>query len=264
MPDRPSEDLLALGDLLVAAGREAMRHFGRPEAVWLKADDSPATSADLAAERVILEGIRARWPDEAVESEESGLLPGGAPCRWLVDPIDGTSAFVEGLAHWGTTAARMREGRLDLGGLFLPRLDELYRVEAGRAWFGADRLGPLGARPVPRVVYLPSGFHRFFGLHWRGKGRNLGGTAAHLALVARGAASATLVGPAWYPWDTAVGLALIEAAGGCSVRLADGAPLDPVRDQGAAFIAGLPEVVAELAEPGRLQPLTPGFDHAGP
>lgn len=241
-----------------------MRHFGRPEAVWRKADGSLVTSADLAAERVLVDGLRARWPEDTLHSEECGELSGRSGGRWVIDPIDGTSSFLEGLAHWGATAARLVGGRVELGGLYLPRVDELYRVEADRAWFGDDRLGPLGSRSVPRVVYLPSGFHRRYGLHWAGKGRNLGGTAAHLALVARGAAAAALVGPAWSSWDTAVGLALIEAVGGRAVRLADGAPLDPSRDQGSAFIAGLPDVVAELTEPGRLQPLPRGSSHAGP
>jgi myo-inositol-1(or 4)-monophosphatase len=184
----------------------------------------------------------------------------------VVDPLDGTSAFVEGLAHWGPTAARLVRGQdgqevLDCGGLWLPRLGEHYHVEGGRAWFDGALLPPLASREIPRVLYLPSGFHRHLNVAFVGKARCLGGTAAHLALVARGAAKAVIVAPGWSIWDTAAGLGLIAAVGGKALRLADGAPIDPFRDSGVAFVAGVAEAAVELASPGRVAPISKGAGH---
>lgn len=239
-----------------------MRHFGggHPRR---KTDGSWLTDADLAAEAVLLEAIHAGWPEDTILSEERGAIAGGPDARWVVDPLDGTSAFTEGLAHWGPAVARLvRDGadeRLDFGAIYLPRLGEHFHVEGGIGWFNGAVLPPLDATAIPRVVYLPSAFHRHFNVEFAGKARCLGGTAAHLALVARGSALAAIVAPGWSIWDTAAGLALIESVGGRAIRLPQGglgpAPLDPFRDTGAAFVAGEATAVAELTAPGRIAPL---------
>lgn len=260
---------LYLEALLREAGAAAMAWFGRG-GVRLKADASPVTDADLAAEAVLVEGLRRGWPEDTIVSEECGVLPGSSTATWYVDPIDGTSAFTEGLAHFGPTVARVVVGpggrHITCGATWLPRLEEHYHVEGGRGWSNRAQLPLLASRVAARVVYLPSGFHRRFALDYPVKGRCLGGTAAHLALVARGAAAAVIVPPAWSLWDTAAGLALIDALGGRAVRLSDGAPLDPFRDEGVPFIAGFVDVVADLAEPGRIVALPPpaGARNAGP
>lgn len=247
--------------LLEAAGREALATFAQAGEVRRKHDGSPVTAADEAAERVLLEGIRTHWPEDAARGEEGGRLGGGSGAEWTIDPIDGTSSFIEGLAYWGPTMARLvhdADGRrrVDVGATWLPRLGEYWHVEDDRAWFGDTPLPALGERHVPRVIYVPSDFHRLAGLRWGGKARCLGGTAAHLALVARGAARAAIVGPGWSPWDAAVGLALIKAVGGSAFRIPDGAPIDLHADTGVAFAAGLPDLAAELATGGRVVALS--------
>ncbi|MDP2304688.1 MAG: inositol monophosphatase family protein [Pseudomonadota bacterium] len=238
-----------------------MRHFGGGDP-RRKADGTWLTDADLAAEAVLLEAIHREWPEDTILSEERGAIAGHPDARWVVDPLDGTSAFTEGLAHWGPAVARLvRDGaseRVDFGAIYLPRLGEHFHVEGGVGWFNGAVLPPLDAKAIPRVLYLPSAFHRHFNVAFAGKARCLGGTAAHLALVARGSALAAIVAPGWSIWDTAAGLALIEAVGGRALRLPHGglgpAPLDPFRDTGAAFIAGEATAVAELASLGRVAP----------
>lgn len=246
---------IRLRALLHDAGRAALACIGTDLEIRRKADESPVTRADLAAERVLLAGLAADWPDDAIASEEAGKCGArDGAARWVVDPIDGTSAFTEGLAHWGPTLGRFVNNRLDCAALWLPRLDEHYHVEGGHGWYNGRRL-PLLPADLPAVVYLPSRFHLHFRLHYRGKTRCLGGTAAHLALISRGAAAAAIVAPGWSLWDTAAGLGLIEATGGVALRLEDGAPLDPCRDEGAPFVAGAGELAHELARPGRIVPL---------
>ena len=267
----PARDLLHLLD---EAGRAAMAHFSPSVHVTRKADGSPVTAADVAAEQVLLAGIRALYPEDRALSEEGGAigsassLAEGEGC-WVIDPLDGTSAFTEGLAHWGPTLARLeRRGEglvVTTGATWLPRLGEYWWVgaHAGRQVAvhadapGAVRvLSPL-ATPPRAVVYVPSELHATARLRWRGKARCLGGTAAHLALVARGSAGAVVVGPGWSSWDVAAGLGLIVGTGGVVWPIGADQPLESAGTEegaravlppsGAPFVAGHPDVVAEVA-----------------
>lgn len=238
-----------ISELIRRAGAVALEHLHRAVVLHHKADRSIVTTADIAAEALLLPAIRARFPEDRIISEEHGTMAGEGAGRWYVDPIDGTSAFAEGLAHWGPSVARVMvvggTARVVFGATFLPRIDELY-VYDGAPWFNGRPLPPISASTSQSTVLLPSRFHEHFRLSWRAKGRCLGGTAAHLALVARGSASAALVAPGWSLWDTAVGLALIEAVGGRILRVADGAPLDPVASEGEAFVAAAPEIADDF------------------
>ncbi|MBM4393622.1 MAG: hypothetical protein FJ090_21055 [Deltaproteobacteria bacterium] len=246
-----------LHEMLCTAGRDAAAAWSPSMFVDQKGDGTPVTRADVAADRSIRAFLAEHFPGDAIASEELGGQLGTGP-TWLVDPIDGTSCFVEGLAHWGPTVARVVPGRdgwaVDCAGLYLPRVDEYYFVEAGTGWFGGAILPQLSSRQAPRSLYLPSRFHAYAELQSRNKGRNVGGTAAHLALVARGAAEAAIVAPGWQPWDTAAGLALIGAVGGTAACLPGGAMPDIVGGAGEPFIAGTPAAVASLLAPGIIRP----------
>lgn len=263
-PGQPADatDALLRG-LLAEAGGRALSMQGKV-ATDHKPDGTPVTHADLAAEAVLVAGLHAAFPADHIVSEEGGgRTPDGAAATWVVDPIDGTSAYTEGLPHWGPTVARLVDGRVACAALFLPRL--------GQYWFYDERLGafldgaplpPLINRPVASnaVAYVPSRLHRHTRLDWPGKTRNLGSLAAMLALVASGAAVVALVPPGWSPWDTACGLALIGAVGGRAATPAGTAP-ELHLQAGAAtssrrpgFAAGTPAAVEWLLEPGRIRP----------
>jgi len=257
--DPVSDSDATLRDMLRRAGAIAMDRYGHAR-VRQKADGSLVTGADRAAEAVLSRGLRAAWPHDALVGEEGAQADGDRPgaARWVIDPIDGTSAFVEGLAHWGPTVARIEAGRVRLGAVWLPRLAEYYFFEEGRgAFFNGAAMPPLSDLPVGRqqVAYTPSRMHQVVQLSWPGKARNLGGHAAHLALVAGGAGQVALIGPGWSTWDTAAGLALIGAVGGVARRLPDGAPLQIDRDAGAPFVAGTAAAVAHLLRPDALRSL---------
>ena len=253
---RYSRDPTVLLQILAAADDVARTHFERGVQVRNKLDGSLVTDADMAAEAVILEGLKLHFPNDNLWSEESGesaaAVHGGH--RWVVDPIDGTSAFVEGLAHWGPSLARLDpSGRVLLAATSLTRLREVWWVHEGRAYFGDTELPPLSSG-APPVLYIPSGLHKRAQLKWAGKARCIGGTAAHMALVARGSAMAVFVGPDWHLWDVAAGLGLIEAVKGVARRASDGAPLQLLADAGAPFFAGNPDVVEALLTAGALGP----------
>ncbi len=244
-PDDPRAALLL--PLLVAAGREALGRLDSAQ-VQLKADDTKVTDADLAAHEVLLAGLSAAFPGEQIVSEEDGspVPPGPGPV-WYIDPLDGTGAFTEGLPYWGPTAVRVVDGRPDFGAFWAPRLGESWFASAEGAWLGRRR---LAAHDPPlddhSILLLPSRAHRAGRLQWPGRVRGLGCTAAHLALVAAGGCSATII-PQWRPWDIGCGLLLLTATGKRVTDLS-GTDFDPMLAPDTPFIAAAPNAVAALVE----------------
>jgi len=97
----------------------------RAVAVESKADGSPVTEADRAAERVIREHLRAAFPDFGLLGEEFGDEGGDGP-RWIIDPIDGTIGFSRGIPLFTTLIALVDEGEPVLGLIDCPALGERY------------------------------------------------------------------------------------------------------------------------------------------
>jgi len=106
-----------------AARREILPRF-RHVATRRKADGSPVTEADLAAERVLREVLGAFDPDLPILGEELGGDPGAQERGWIVDPIDGTIGFARGLPLFSTLIALVEDGEPVLGLIDLPALAE--------------------------------------------------------------------------------------------------------------------------------------------
>jgi myo-inositol-1(or 4)-monophosphatase len=87
----------------------------------------PVTEADKAAERAMRDLIGARFPDHGVFGEEFGEAKGASAYQWILDPIDGTRAFIAGLPTWGVLIALAYEGQPILGVMDQPYLEERYR-----------------------------------------------------------------------------------------------------------------------------------------
>ena len=237
-----------LKDLLTAAGDEALRRFGDAE-VQSKLDRTLVTDADRAAEASLRAGLSRHFPEDGLVGEE-GTRVEGAGATWYIDPIDGTAAFVEGLAHWGPTIARVRDGAVECGATLLPRTGEYFYAERGRgAFLNGRALARLeGSEPLHRSpVFLPSSFHRWARLKHACIARNLGSNTAHLCLVAAGAAHACFIAAGWSPWDVLAGLCLLEEVEGVATTL-QGETLDPLADVGVPFVAGSPLAARRLRE----------------
>lgn len=244
-----------LKELLEAAGDEGLRRLGQAR-VQSKPDRSIVTDADEAAERVLRAGLSRLFPDDGLVGEEGTRVEGGA-CTWYIDPIDGTNAFVEGLAHWGPTVGRVSEGRIDVGATWLPRTREYFFAERGRgAFLNGQPLPPLvGSEPTRRSsVFMPSSYHRWARLDHPGLVRNVGSNTAHLCLVAAGAAHACFISAGWSPWDVLAGLCLLGEVEGVATTL-QGQTLDPLADVGAPFVAGSPLAAQRLREAISFPPL---------
>jgi 3'(2'),5'-bisphosphate nucleotidase len=226
--------LTALGDLSRQAGRATMAFHDADQGVAIKADGSPVTKADLAAEAIILDGLARLAPGVAVVSEEGEHVPPPAGARFfLVDPLDGTKEFIARSGEFTVNIALIEDGAPVLGVVHAPAL--------GRLWLGARGLGaieveadgarrPLHVRAAPaRIVAIGSRSHggartaawleRFAVERFVSAGSSL-----KFCLVAAGEADVYPRLGRTMEWDTAAGDAILRAAGGFVTGL-DGAPL---------------------------------------
>jgi len=122
-------------DAARAAAEVIRRYYQRNLEVTIKADKSPVTQADVETEKVIHGVISARFPGHGFYGEETGQSAMDADYLWLVDPIDGTKAFVREYPFFSTQIALMHRGELILGVSSAPVYGEIAWAEAGKgAW----------------------------------------------------------------------------------------------------------------------------------
>lgn len=118
-----------------AAADVIRRYYQRNLQVIIKADKSPVTDADVETEKVIHGVISSRFPSHGFYGEETGQSAMDAEYLWLVDPIDGTKAFVREYPMFSTQIALMHRGRLIVGVSSAPVYGELAWAEIGKgAW----------------------------------------------------------------------------------------------------------------------------------
>lgn len=112
----------------------------------------PVTAADRAAEEVIREEIRREFPEHGILGEEQGAAQGASAFTWIIDPIDGTRAFILGQLHWGTLIALNEGSRPVLGVMRQPYVDETFVGSAlGAELRRGGTVSPLKARGARRL-----------------------------------------------------------------------------------------------------------------
>jgi histidinol-phosphatase len=207
-----------------AAGEIALRSFRTGLAVERKADRSPVTEADRAAERKIVELLRERFPDYGFLGEEFGEAEGKARARWIIDPIDGTKSYVRGIPFFATLIGLEEDGEITLGVVHAPATGELVYASRGKGAFDetGERLhvSEVDALTLAMVsfggmaIFQKEGWWDAFGeivsrsARQRGFGDYLGSV-----MVARGWSEAMLELDV-KPWDLAPLKILVEEAGG--------------------------------------------------
>jgi 3'(2'), 5'-bisphosphate nucleotidase len=238
------ESLLAAVEAIAERAGEVILEFyrGAVEA-RAKADASPVTAADEAAEAVILPALERLLPGVPAVSEEAvaaGRIPEvhgpGNPSNrfWLVDPLDGTKEFLRRNDEFTVNIALIEDGRPLLGVVQIPALATTYGGIVGRTarkrQQGTAR--PIGARrpPADGAIVLSSRSHGdsdaldAFLAGERVGGRRIAGSALKFCLVAEGVADLYPRLGRTMEWDTAAGHAVVLAAGG-RVTTLDGAEL---------------------------------------
>src|SRR5579883_3301567 len=122
------------------AGAAILQIYSGTFSVEHKSDNSPLTAADMAAHRIIVEGLHALTPDIPVLSEESAGIDWAIrkawPRHWLVDPLDGTREFIKRNGEFTVNIALIEDHAPALGVVYAPALGELYRAwRGGHAYF---------------------------------------------------------------------------------------------------------------------------------
>ena len=130
-----SPELQAALDAAEKAAEIARSLYQRNIEIRIKADKSPVTEADVRCEMAIREIIEARFPAHGFFGEETGMHRQDAECLWIVDPIDGTKAFVREYPMFSTQIALMRAGEMVLGVSSAPIYGEVAYAERGRGAF---------------------------------------------------------------------------------------------------------------------------------
>lgn len=245
-----------IADAVVAAGAVAVAMFRAGVKSWSKPGDSPVTEADIAVDTMLRERLTLLAPSYGWLSEETADDPARLERErlWIVDPIDGTRAYMHGGADWTVSVALVERGRPIAAALFAPVTDELFVAIAGRGTTRnarpvtvSDAAIMAGIRidgPMPFVDRVMHGipFTRL---------PRIRSLALRLARVATGEIDAALASPNSHDWDLAAADLLVHEAGGRLTTL-DGRPLvynAPVPRHGALVSAGarLHKLIVEAA-----------------
>jgi histidinol phosphatase-like enzyme (inositol monophosphatase family) len=210
-------------ELARLAGAIALRHFRHDLAVETKSDGSPVTIADRQAEQAARAWIAGRFPRDGILGEEMGIDQPGARRRWIVDPIDGTKAFIRGVPLWGTLVAVAEGSHVLAGAAFFPAVSELVVAGPGAGcWWNDARCAVSTVADIGAATLLTTD-HRFpDDSRRRGAWHDLAARSAvcrtwgdcyGYLLVATGRAE-VMVDDIVSPWDAAAFAPIIAEAGG--------------------------------------------------
>ncbi|HEY3177505.1 MAG TPA: inositol monophosphatase [Casimicrobiaceae bacterium] len=155
------------------------------------------TEADLASERIVLDGIRALTPDAAIVSEEAGSSGGEGDARWLVDPLDGTVNYAAGLPWFSVTMAYQEGARTRVGVVHAPGVDLLgCYADGGIATINGRNAEVSARRSLSDAVVsivLTSHFSERDVARTAEAVRRLGNTARGVRIIVSGGLEMTLV-----------------------------------------------------------------------
>lgn len=220
-----ADDLALIAEAAAEAGRIALGYFKQSPEVWLKGGTSPVSEADYAVDRYLRETLTAARPDYGWLSEETADSAGRlARARtFVVDPIDGTRAFLEGRSTWCVSIAVVEDGAPLAGVLDCPAKQEVYLACGGG---GATKNGQAISVGAPRTPSLVAGPKAMLDaaaarLPQLERAPYIPSLAYRIAMVADGALDATFIKPNSHDWDLAAAELVLNEAGG-ALRRPDG------------------------------------------
>jgi myo-inositol-1(or 4)-monophosphatase len=193
------------------------------------------TEMDARVEELIVGRLTAACPDDAILGEERGASAGPSGRRWIIDPLDGTTNYAHGFPAFGVSIGLESSGRVELGVVYDPNLDEMFVAERGHGATVNDHPLAVSSTPTLDESLLATGFpyniretrdnnlkeYAAFSVRVRAV-RRLGSAVLYLAWLASGRLDGY-----WElrlgPWDVAAGSLLVEEAGGRVTNLTGGA-----------------------------------------
>jgi myo-inositol-1(or 4)-monophosphatase len=239
------------------AGSILREGYGKRHQIDYKGRIDLVTEMDQRSETYLLEQVRSHFPDHAIETEESGFLPGINQACWYIDPLDGTTNYAHAIPIFSVSVAYARDGKLQAGVVYDPMRDECFSAERGK---GAQLNGEtIHVSENKELIYslLVTGFPYDF-LSVSGGNipafahfsrltqgvRRLGSAALDLCYVAAGRFEGY-----WEqtlrPYDFAAGALIAEEAGGRVTNLSGDSDLF---QPPYAILAGNPDIHALMVQ----------------
>ncbi|MFI5143592.1 MAG: inositol monophosphatase family protein [Thermoanaerobaculales bacterium] len=231
-----NRSLLAVAMTAAQRGGEVLRRYFRAidsADVTEKAKNDFVSTADRASEEAIAAYLREQTPDLGLLAEERGAS-GTSGARWVVDPLDGTTNFVHGFAHFAVSVALVVDETVEVGAIFDPMRDELFAASRGNGASCNGRPLHVTARQGLAGAFLTTGFpfrvHRHLDTYLRvfrdvflrvAAIRRPGAAALDLAHTAAGVFDGFFEF-CLSPWDIAAGALLVREAGGVVTDLDGG------------------------------------------
>lgn len=221
--------------------------------IHYKSKKDVVTRADIASEKLIVEGIRKAFPTHSIRTEEAGVIEGSDPrYLWIIDPVDGTVNFSRGIPLWGISIALHFEGKPLVAAVNLPKLGELYTaVKGGGAFMNGKAIHVSRECESVHAIVSNGDFNvgdaaKINEQNSRNFAREavafervkcLGSAVIEGCFTACGRIDCFVMTMS-YPWDIGAIALLVEEAGGKSTRI-DGKPLEFVDAEQVIFTNGL-------------------------
>ena len=218
------------------AGDITLNYFRKQPETSTKSDGSYVTIADREAEAYLRGQINERFPDDGIIGEEEGETEGRSGRRWILDPIDGTFAFVHGVPFYGVLIALEIDGEISVGVINMPALGEIVSAAQGCGCFlnreptRVSTTAKLEEALLLCTDFRAAAYHGFGRavdfLQRTAKTSRTWGDCYGYVLVATGRAD-VMLDPVMNLWDCAPLLPIMEEAGGTftdwrGVRTVDG------------------------------------------
>ncbi len=259
---RWADELAFASELAGRAGQLLSASYERVERVRRKSRRDVVTEVDYASEKLALDAIRDRYPHDAILAEESGhherIGPRGEPSgrTWIVDPLDGTVNYANGIPYFCVSVAMVDGGQPAVGVILDPMREDCYAATAdGPATLNGQRVatstkGQLGDFVVSLAIIGRGGIgrERRIGREIRIP-RRMGSAALALAYVAGGRFDAFVQNGGLSLWDVAAAGLIAERAGATVTNLGGGAWWDATpRGSSVSIVAAPPRHHGTLLE----------------
>ena len=221
--------------------------------VRYKSKKDVVTRADIASEKLIVDGLRKAFPEHSIRTEEAGVIEGTDPrYRWIIDPVDGTVNFSRGIPLWGISIALHFDGKPLVAVVTLPKLGELFTaVKDGGAFMNGTPIHVSAeSNPVHAIVsngdFNVGDAAKINAQNSRNFAREadtfervkcLGSAVIEGCFTACGRIDCFVMTMS-YPWDIAAIALLVEEAGGKSTHI-DGSPMLFVDAEQVIFSNGI-------------------------
>ena len=214
-----------------------------------KSKKDVVTRADIASEKLIVDGLRKAFPEHSIRTEEAGVIEGSDPrYRWIIDPVDGTVNFSRGIPFWGISIALHFEGHPLVAVVNLPRLGEVFTAVKGEGAFMNGRPIHVSDESDPVHAIVSNGDFNVGDVakinaqnskNFAREAETFERVKCFGSAVVEGCFTACgrldcFVMTMSYPWDIAAISLIVEEAGGKSTRI-DGSPMQFVDAEQVAF-----------------------------